>query len=165
MTENDREEIVKLTTERFLACQRAAQKEKRGRWLYDTRQLMKHYNTLYKHSKKAVATLEEALAFDNIHEEPGQKRICVETIKESSAKTFVMMQHITSMLEVLKDDCKKSGRERKYRIFKSHFIDKKTFKTIASEENIDERTAYRDTGDILETLSVLLFGIEELTKA
>lgn len=165
MTENDRKEIVKLTTERFVACQRAAQKEKRSRWLHDTRQLMKHYNTLNEHSKKAVATLEEALAFDDLHEESGQKKICVETIKTSSAKTFVMMQHVNSMLGVLKNDCKKSGRERKYRIFRKHFIDKKTFKTIALEENVDERTAYRDTGDILETLSVLLFGIEELTKA
>ncbi len=165
MTDSEKKEIVKLTAEKFMECQRAARKEKRSRWLHDTRQLMKHYNTLNEHSKKAVATLEEALAANDLQEGSGHKKICVETIKTSSAKTFVIMQHVNSMLDVLKNDCKKSGRERKYRIFKNHFIDKKTFKTIASEENIDERTAYRDTGDILETLSVLLFGIEELTKA
>gem|GEM_PF-2811456 len=165
MTENDRKEIIKLTTERFIVCQNQARKEKRNRWLHNTRQLMKYYNTLNNHPKKAIATLEEALAFDELHEESGQKNICIETIKTSTAKTFVMMQHVNSMLRVLEIDCKKSNRERKYRIFKKHFIDKKTFRIIALEENVDERTAYRDTSDMLKTLSILLFGIEEITKS
>lgn len=165
MTKDEEKQIVALTTEQFMSCQRAAHKKKRNRWLHNTKQLMKHYNTLNAHSRKSVATLKRAFAIEDIFETEESQDINIVSIRRSAAKTHIIMQHVNQMLSTLKNNYEQTGRGRKWRIFEQHFINQKTFKEIAMEESIDERTAYRDTDEVLETLSILLFGIEELIKA
>ncbi len=164
MTREDEKQIIALTTEQFMNCQRAAHKKKRNRWLHNTKQLMKHYNTLNAHSRKSVATLKKAFAIEDVFEKEESGDISIASIKKSAAKTYVIMQHVNQMLLILQDNYEQTGRGRKWRIFEEHFINQRTFKEIATAESIDERTAYRDTDEVLETLSILLFGIEELIK-
>lgn len=164
MNDKDKKEIVKLTTEQFVECQKRARKDRRNYWFHNTRQLMKHYNSLNSHSKKAVTDIEEAFSVDNILPY-GRNVINVTTIKNSAAKTYIIMQHVNSMLKILKDNYKRAGQMRKYRVFEKHYIQFMTFKNIAMEEHIDERTAYRDANDVLNALSVLLFGIDELISS
>lgn len=164
MTKDEEKEIIALTTEQFMNCQRAAHKKKRHRWLHNTKQLMKHYNMLNAHSKKSVATLKKAFAIEEVFESEGNNDISIDTIKTSVAKTFVIMQHVNQMLHILQENYEQTGRGRKWRIFEDHFIKQKTFREIAATESIDERTAYRDTDEVLETLSILLFGAEELMQ-
>ena len=164
MTKDEEKQIVALAIEQFIDCQRAAHKKKRNRWLHNTKQLMKHYNTLNAHSRKSVATLKRAFAIEDIFETEASGDINIVSIKKSAATTHIIIQHVNQMLTTLKNNYEQTGRGRKWRIFEQHFMQQKTFREIADTESIDERTAYRDTDDVLETLSILLFGIEELIK-
>jgi hypothetical protein len=88
----------------------------------------------------------------------------VEAIKESAARSKVMIDHMNKMLESYKFSCENSNREedrRRYRVLHSLYIciDPETPEEIAQREHVDKSTIYRDIDAAADRLAVLFFGV------
>ncbi|CZR95547.1 MULTISPECIES: hypothetical protein [Clostridioides] len=143
------------------------------RKLRNTKLLLKHYKDFKRHvnnsifkvsniNENAIEILEE-LINSKITE-----NLFVESISNSVSRTNIIISHINTMINIYEAYSKQCGEleVRKYRIIYKRFIDEKrwSIKEIATSENIDNRTVYRDINLACEKLSVFIFGIDGVNK-
>jgi hypothetical protein len=88
----------------------------------------------------------------------------VEAIKESAARSKVMVDHMNRMIESYRLSCENSNRDedgRRYRVLYDMYIspNPKTPEEIAKDEFVDKSTIYRDINAAAESLAVLFFGV------
>ncbi len=93
----------------------------------------------------------------------------VESIKKSAARTRIIIEHVKEMLTLYEIYCFRSTKpedKRRYRVVYAIYIDEtpRTAAQIALDENVDERTIYRDIDSACEKLSALIFGIDGLKR-
>lgn len=89
----------------------------------------------------------------------------VEGIRNSVTVTRIILKHVETMLNLYKYKCENSQREedrRRWRVLYDMYLADKTKDVIAiaEEENINERTAYKDIDFACNELSTLFFGID-----
>ena len=175
------EEIVKLaakaaskaTMERL---EKERQKEKETRYdrrLHNTKLLLRNYRMLAAYVEEAVytPTPEDENAIDILDcmcaESWKTEDVEIESIKRSVARTHILMEHVTSMLELYHTFCDQSPRpedRRRWRVISGIYIEspEKTFYQLSQEENCDTRTIQRDIKFATEKLSALFFGLDGL---
>lgn len=175
------EEIVKIaakaasnaTMERL---EKERQKEKVSRYdrrLYNTKLLLRNYRMLAAYVDEAVytPTAEDENAIDILDcmcaEAWKTADIEIQSIKRSVARTHILMEHVTSMLELYHTFCEASPRQedqRRWKVISGVYVEnpEKTFSDLAKEENCDTRTIQRDMKFATEKLSALLFGLDGL---
>lgn len=171
LTPELKREIVELTIETYrkeAEKQREARKDLR---LHNTKMLMEKYRGFVIHSESAVyeaTQVDEDEHFNDLLElmDSGGRGFSVESVRESAARTRIMVQHIQRMLEFYEFCCKRSKKPedaRRLRVIKALYIDedKKTPEELAKMECVDVRTIYRDQQIALNELSALLFGYFE----
>ena len=88
----------------------------------------------------------------------------VESLRDSAARSQMLVAHIDRMIAAYKDFCDKSDKEedkRRYRVVYDSFIspNPKTTEEIAAAEHIDKSTIYRDIDAAADRLAVLFFGV------
>ena len=100
--------------------------------------------------------------------EPGTKELAVTSVRESAARTRILVHHIDRMLDYFKYRCDHSSKPedaRRYRIVYYSYLaeeaEQKTFQELAEDENVDISTIYRDHKAALRQLSALIFGYFE----
>lgn len=167
----DKAEIIKLAVE---ACKDYEQKQliknikSRHDWkLRNTRLLLNHYNYFKDHIDESIYNSDQMKTIDVIAEiESCNTHINIQSIKKSAQKTFVIMSHIDSMLDLYKSWCDRSGEteQRRLRVLKMFFFDKIKVPDILQGEFISERTFYRDIDEAVNKLSALIFGIEAVNQ-
>ena len=177
------EEIVKIaakaaskaTMERL---ERERKKEKTTRYdrrLYNTKLLLRNYRMLAAYVEEAVytPTPEDESAIDILDcmcaESWKTEDVTIESIKRSVARTHILMEHVTSMLELYHTFCELSPRpedRRRWRVISGAYIEnpEKTFTELAKEENCDTRTIQRDIKFATEKISALFFGLDGLER-
>jgi hypothetical protein len=139
--------------------------------LWNTRMLLRHYNSLKEYCEKAIYSRETMAAAEKpveILESLGgcTKDEYIESIKGSTIRTITIMAHVDAMLKLYKIYCETSGRPedaRKYRILQAVYFDKVKIAEICETENIDRSTYYRDNRESSEMLSALIFGADGLS--
>jgi len=164
-------EIVELTVETYRKEEEKQREARRDRRLHNTKMLMEKYRGFVIHSQSAVyeaAQVDEDEQFSDLMElmDSGGKGLSVESVRESAARTRIMVQHIQRMLEFYEFCCKRSKKPedaRRLRVVKALYIDedKMTPEELAEKECVDIRTIYRDNQSALSELSALLFGYFE----
>lgn len=87
------------------------------------------------------------------------------SIKERMARTKLIMDHVDTMLEAYRIQCEISPNDedaRRYRIIRMLYLDSEpyTVEEVAEEEDVAERTVYRDVKEAFKRLSILFFGID-----
>ncbi len=174
MTEAD---IIKLAVETGVNAaldhierqRRKESKSRHDRRLRNTRLLLKNYQLLKDHCDKAVYTMQQATAenaidiLDSLNKYDGD--VFIESIKKSRSRTYIILTHVDTMLELYEAYCQKSKREedpRRYRVLKACYFDNVEMSDIMRLEGIEERTYYRDIRDGCEKLSALIFGVDGL---
>lgn len=167
-------EGVKAADKRFEALKRKFASDNKDKRLHNTKLLICNYRMFKAHAEKSVysATECEDSVFDILammsDSDFSKAETTVKSIKNSAARTAIMVNHIDAMLEVYEIICKKSGvpeNNRRYRILKALYIDDnpKSVEDLAEAEAVDRSTVYRDVKKAIQVLSNLIFGIDGLT--
>jgi len=165
-------EIVELAID---AYRKEADKRRKAAFdkrLHNTKILMEKYRGFVIHSQSAVheaSQVEDDLDFENLLElmsNGDAKGLSVESVRESTARTSIMVHHIDKMIGYYEYCCKQSKKPedaRRLRVIKALYIDedKKTPEELAEQEFVDVRTIYRDQKAALQQLSALIFGYFE----
>lgn len=151
------------------------QKKQKDRKLRNTKLLLRNYRTLQAHYLHAVFDLDSAEKnsrdYEDIisHMNSGiyDEMLYIESIKQSSLRTKIIMAHVNSMLDIYEAACNKSGKpesNRRWRVLLKLYLNPEAMcvEEIAAEENITERTVYKDIDVCVNDLSTLFFGIGAL---
>lgn len=148
-------------------------KSRYNRRLHNTRLLLKNYKLLKSHCDSSINNFKSAVENNsNAIDILDALKECdddtfIQAIKKSVKTTYTIMQHVDVMLDLYRVYCEQSNVAedmRRYRAVKAFYIDKMNPADIARQENVDQRTYYRDTHDAIEKLSALIFGIDGLSE-
>jgi hypothetical protein len=172
-----RDDITRMAIQTFMEYnekQRVKQiKARHDKRLWNTRLLLRNYQLLKEHTEKAVCSSEPSeikkSAIDILDEiDDFDKTTYINSIKQSVAKTKIVLAHIDEMMKIYKICCETSDRDediRRYRIVGYTYFNDPRLKIaeICSLEGIDVSTFYRDSRESCEKLSALIFGIDGLS--
>lgn len=152
---------------------KAAEKEREKRVLNSAKTLMQNYRRFKAMTYKAVYdyervtddTLKEVMELMNGNFR--SKEFEILSIKEKSIRTKMILDHVDTMLEVYKKQCDLATdpeESRRYRVIEGLYLDEepKTVLELAEEENVTERTIFRDRDVAFKRLAILFFGIDGL---
>ncbi len=175
------EDVIKLAAEtgadaaekRFAKLQKEAAEKSRDRRLHNTKLLIRNYRIFKAHAESAISTAEECedSVFDILammsDKSFRKAETTVKAIQSSAARTAIIINHITAMVETYEIWCQKSGKpenERRCRVLKALYIDDNppTPEELADREGINERTVYKDVDAATEILAALIFGIDSI---
>ena len=173
------EEIIKIGTE--IGIQTAIdyiRKEKedrrKGRFdrrLRNTKILLREYKKLVIHSNDAVFknknTPSAVEILDDIDSHEYTDELYIESIKASTERTRVIVEHIKKMMKIFKYLCyktKKPETQRRYDIVYDMYISGKdaTAEELSAKYSLQVSTIYRDMNIAIEGLTSLVFGIDGL---
>lgn len=148
-------------------------KEQPNRKLQNTRLLLRNFRMFKAHAENAVF---EAIQLDgsvydilDLMSSKSSETTFVQSIKDSVARTVLIVEHIETMLQLFEVFCYKSGNPedpRRYRVIHGLWIadDPLTVVQLAEQENVAERTIYRDIDIACERIAALIFGIDGIRK-
>jgi hypothetical protein len=141
------------------------QQEKHDRRLRNIKLLLRNYRSFVKHCEgiesdiKELDRQKELTVIDS-------KEFAIEAIKRSKQRTLAMVQFTQKMFKVYETMCEEEGPEaiRRFEVLKELYIvePKKSIKEIADVLFLSEKTIIRDRDKAVETLSVLMFGVDAI---
>ncbi|MBQ3011023.1 MAG: hypothetical protein IJA35_00715 [Clostridia bacterium] len=146
------------------------------RQLRNTKLLLKHYRSLNSHYANAVWEEDDSKEEDSfcdimelMNSRSYDDEVFVDSIKQSSKKTRIIMRHVNKMLEEYETMCKESRRPddlRHWRVIKALYLSptRTAAMEVAEAERIDKRTVYKDVDAAVQDLTMLLFGVEGIEK-
>lgn len=145
--------------------------ERHKRKLRNTKLLLRNFRMFKLHSDNAVSELQEIEEEEyQVFEEMMSNRmndsnLFVESIKKSVARTKIIVEHVSEMVDLYGVYCQQSPKTedvRRFRVLKAMYIDETplTASQIAEQEGIDDRTVYKDINTATKKLSALIFGID-----
>ena len=143
--------------------------EKVDRRLHNTRLLLRNYKLFKKHTENAVFEadqLDESVydILDMMERNTGVG--FVDSIKNSVARTAILVRHIEVMLGLYKVYCERSSKPedaRRWRVLEARYLmedNEVSVQDVAERESVAERTIRRDVEDACEHLAALIFGID-----
>lgn len=128
--------------------------------LHNTRLLLKKYNELVNNIENSidrVNQLEDSLInYDDIDED----ELYIKSIKRSKIKTLIMIAHIDKAMETLKENQIKKGTIEKYEILEEFYLKGVKYDDIVQLHYCGVNTPRRWISEMVDDLSVLLFGID-----
>lgn len=144
-------------------------KDQRIRRLHNTKMLLRIYRELKAHSDNSIFEISQITdedVFDVLSLMTSGRlnpEIEVESIKNSAARTRIIIEHIDNMLALYTQRCSRYGRAeecRRDRVIHAMYIDEPpmTAQEIAGIEQVDLRTVYKDVDSACEKLSAYIFG-------
>lgn len=171
------EEIIKLAAktgakegmEAYKREQQSALKNANDKRLCNTELLLRHYRAFREASENAVFRAEECESLEQIIADlmlNGQtENVTVQSIKQSAARTAVIVQHIEKMLALYQNYCFANGKpedERRWRVIDGLYIQnrKKSIAELATQESVCERQIYDDRTNAISKIAVYMFGID-----
>jgi len=162
---------VKAANERFEELKKQFVSENKDKRLHNTKLLIRNYRMFKTHAEKSLCSAAECKdsVFDILSmmsdREFSKAEFTVKAIENSAARTAIIVNHITAMVETYEIWCHRSGKpenERRCRVLKALYIDDNppTPEDLADKEGIDRRTIYKDIDSATEILAALIFGID-----
>lgn len=166
-----KKEIVELVIETYQKEQEKAKKAIMDRKLYNTRLLLANYRGLSANCESAIyeASQCEEDVYDILENlmsgRTTETTLRVESIRQSAAKTKVMIEHINKALEDYETYCFHSNKDeemRRCRVIKALYVtpESLTAEEIATRENIDISTVYKDVKAAIKRLTPRIFGVD-----
>lgn len=148
-----------------------SKKARHDRRLYNTKLILKNYQAIKTHSDSSIAELSEIVDDDVLNlfsmmlNKPDSEEIKINSIKNSVARTRIILEHVDTMLSAFQKACsnaRKPADRRRYNIIRDMYLSetKLSAEEVAEMYGIDVRTVFRDVDAACETLSTYLFGID-----
>ncbi len=146
--------------------------QRADRRLRNTKLLLRNYRMLKKHAENSVfrrAQMDES-AFDILESmmKSRDNDVIINSIKDSAARTAVMVSHVEAMLGLYAAFCEKSPNKeierRRYDVVWDMYIAEDTLsaKEIAQKKNMSKENVYVDLRVAVERLAALIFGVDGL---
>lgn len=149
-------------------------KSRHDKRLRNTKLLLKNYRLLKDHCKNAVFDKKEVLEISGVKVidlldslDSYERSDYIESIKKSVSRTQVILAHIDAMMKIYRIYCEESDKPeelRRYRIMSYTYLENRKPDDICKDEGIDQSTYYRDSREIIEKLTSLIFGIDGLSS-
>ena len=180
--EAEKDYIVKLAAEAGAKAGIAAfekelkktQNERSDRRLRNTKLLLRNFRMFKAHAANAVFDAnqidEDAYDIIDLMSDRWQdSEIFVTSIKESVARTVVIVSHIETMLQLYEIFCERSGNPeelRRNKVIRGLYVDDPplTVKDLANEHFVTTRTIYNDVDVACERIAALIFGIDGIKR-
>lgn len=142
------------------------EKKRHDRRLRNVKLLLRNYRMFANHTidvRLEINELDAILELDELDTD----EFAIESIKRSKKRTLAMVKFINKMFKVYKiicDEASNPEEKRRYQTVYDLYISphKKTVKEIATCQNVDQRTVYRDIDKACEDLSALMFGVDSI---
>ena len=146
--------------------------QKADRRIHNTKLLLRNYRMLREHAENSVfsRTQMDESAFD-ILEAMMQSRdndVIIGSIRESAARTAIMVSHVETMVGLYATFCEKSpNREiecRRYDVVWDMYMAEQNLsaREIAEKHNMSKENVYADLRVAIERLTALFFGVDGL---
>ncbi|MCB2300380.1 hypothetical protein [Clostridium tagluense] len=140
--------------------------EAKNKVLHDTKLLLVNYNSLMLHYEKAIDNL-DYIELDESDENSCESiesndKLFILSIRRSKFRTMIMVSHIQVALASLKEDCIEKNQLNKYKVIEMYYLQNVPFDKIAFELSCVEMTIRRWKNEMVQALSVYLFGIDAL---
>ena len=174
---DQRREIIGIASqvaiEKYQKAVEKHRKEAKDRRLHNTKLLLERYRAFVVHSESAVydaAQVEDDMDFDSLLDlmDCGSKPVVAESVRDSVARTRILVHHIDWMLGYFKARCENSRKPeeaRRYRVIEKMYLveedQQMTAQEIADEEHVDVSTIYKDQRAAIQQLSAMIFGYIE----
>lgn len=160
---------IKEAIERIKLSEAEKINYKKDKRLRNTDLLLRNYNSLMEHYKRAVYTTEKAedISVNDLLDEldEGRDEIYIEAIYKTRARTQIMIEHIDSVFGYYAYRATKSNdinAIRRYNVIKLLYFKSKKYLDVSQELNCSTKTVNRDRKLAIEELSTLFFGIDGL---
>lgn len=157
------EAIKKATKEAIREYDKEKKQEQKRNVFHNTKLLLKHYNDLKTHVNNAiddVNSIECDLGeFGDITD---RDELYISSIRRSKSKTLIMIAHIEMAMEQLRKKQYRLCSSEKYKALEKYYFYEKTYEQIAEELNCGVITVRRWVNEMINELSILLFGIDGL---
>lgn len=166
-------EIARIAAIEALKLQKSDERERvRKNRFHNTELLLKNYLNLLDHSENSkfdaseIHDIVEPLGFENIDLDD----VIVQSIKRSKVRTQVMINQIETSIEILRLKTASKNQYEKYEVIEKLFMDQEKsklptterIKVVAEELNCGESSVRRWKNEMINELSVLLFGVDGL---
>lgn len=175
----DKSEFIKLAVEAGVAAaikhidqeKTKERKSRQSKRLYNTKLLLDNYNVLKNHCAKSISNLREISPTENAIDilddlDSLDSGTYIESIKRSTTRTYIILEHINEMIRIYKTICECSDKpeeNRRYRVMKAIYLDDLKITKVCEQEKMDRSTYFRDIKEISKKLSPLIFGIDGLS--
>lgn len=140
----------------------AAEKKEKDKRLRNTKLLLQNYRSFQGYAERIEKNATEDWEGIEVEELLVFGEDIVKSIRQSSQRTLVMVQHINLALETLKHSYsleKHPGTRRQYDILHARFVEGALIREIAEENEINNRNVYKAIDAATERLSIILFGV------
>lgn len=156
------EAIKKAAKEAIKEFDKEKRQEQKKKVFHNTRLLLKHYNDLKQHVEKAI---DDVSRLEGDLTELGdleRDELYILSIKRSKSKTLIMIAHIDMAMESLRQKQIKLCSVEKFETLKMFYMDEVPYDEIVRHFNCGVNTPRRWINDMVNELSILLFGIDGL---
>ncbi len=130
-------------------------KVQRDKRFHNTRVLMKNYNKLKEHIDNVRADVEFEI-------EEAEDKVWLTGMVRTKLRTIQMMAYIDSALKIVKSKMESDCVEYKFKAFELYYIEGKSNNEIISSLSCGKNQPKRWSDEVLNELSVYLWGIEAL---
>lgn len=125
---------------------------------HNTYLLMKKYNILKSHIEDMKEDIDIELEMHDL--EAGD--VWILSVAKSKVKSIKMVGYIDNALEIVENNFKQKGLYREFLAFKKFFLQEKSNEQIMEELNCGKNSPKKWSDNVLNELSVLLWGYEAL---
>ncbi|MCR5788636.1 MAG: hypothetical protein K6G83_01995 [Lachnospiraceae bacterium] len=163
-----REAMKKLDQERKKEFSKRA-----DRRLYNTRLLLRNYRALKEYAENAIFSRDQmnvsAMEMLEAFMQGEDTDAKIESIRRSTERTVIMIDHIDSMIGLYEAFCEKSRDKnleyRRYEVLRDMYIAEPELspEEIAAKQNMSKQNVYKDLRMALERISALIFGVDGMT--
>ncbi len=130
--------------------------------LHNTWLLLKNYNDLVSNVNNSIDEIsqleDDRIDFGSFDED----ELFIMSIKKSKAKTLIMIAHIDKAMEILKENQIKRGTVEKYEVLEKFYLKEFKYDELVEQYSCGVNTPRRWMNEMIDELSVLLFGIDGL---
>jgi hypothetical protein len=175
MEEKHLKEIQHIIEMTIKAVHKDMRKNREGYCFRNTKLLLENYHRLKDHVEYAISSPNDVrpvddkvtdLEFQFYSDYDEEFLSCkpdlfIESILASRVRTALMVSHIDAMVKTLHDESKVEGGKEydKFRMFYDIFFNGMPSEEVAKQRNYSISQVYRNTNDMVEKLSVLLWGL------
>lgn len=125
----------------------------------NTELLLRHYNTFKEYAENAKYKATDLIELKDF-ECSDRELLYISSILRSKIRTLIMITHIDTAMRELKDSMIDAGESYKYQVIHCSYIDKRTIEETAEIAGCSVATVRRWRNEMVDDLSVLLFGVD-----
>lgn len=125
---------------------------------HNTFLLMKKYNVLKEHINDMKGDIELQVEFEDL----GPGDVWILSVARSKMKSIKMISYVDQAISIVEENFRQKCIYHEYQAFYKYFIEEKTNEQIMKELNCGKNSPKKWCDNVLNELSVLLWGYEAL---